>query len=104
MQASPDLTNLGDCSRLSASTINLLNQLSELAGNVGSVAIQNGSITRADLTRVVEDDDLGVEGSSLLGGVVLGVGGDVSTDVPIKILALTETFLTLKPTLSPGRP
>jgi hypothetical protein len=31
------------------------------------------------LTRVVEDDNLGVEGSGLLGGVVLRVGADVTT-------------------------
>lgn len=31
------------------------------------------------LTRVVEDDNLGVERSGLLGGVVLRVGADVTT-------------------------
>lgn len=43
------------------------------------MAIEDGSVTSTDLTRVVEDDDLGVERSGLLGRVVLGVGGDVST-------------------------
>lgn len=65
--------------RLASSTIDLLDKLSELASNVGGVAIQDGGVTSTDLTRVVEDNDLGGEGSSLLGGVVLGVGGDVST-------------------------
>ena len=68
--------------RLTSSAIDLLEELSELASNVGGVAIQDGGVTSTDLTRVVEDDDLGGEGSSLLGGVVLGVGGDVSaTDI-----------------------
>lgn len=65
--------------RLTSSAIDLLEELSELASNVGSVAIENGGVTGTDLTRVVEDDDLSVEGSGLLGGVVLGVGGDVAT-------------------------
>ena len=69
----------GVFNRFTCSAINLLNELSELAGNVGSVAIEDGSVTSTDLTRVVEDNDLSVEGSGLLGRVVLGVGGNVST-------------------------
>ena len=65
--------------RLSGTTIDLLDELSEPASNVGGVAIQDGSVTGTDLTGVVEDDDLSVEGSGLLSGVVLGVGGDVAT-------------------------
>ena len=65
--------------RLTSSAIDLLEELSELASNVGGVAIEHRGVTGTDLTRVVEDDDLGVEGSGLLGGVVLGVGGDVAT-------------------------
>lgn len=65
--------------RLTSTTIDLLNELSELASNVGSVAIEDGSVTSTDLTRVVEDDDLSVERGGLLSGVVLGVGGNVST-------------------------
>jgi hypothetical protein len=64
---------------LSGTTINLLQDLRELAGNVGSVAIQDWSVTSTDLTRVVEDDDLGVKGLSSLGGIVLGVTSDVTT-------------------------
>ena len=64
---------------LTRSAIDLLDELGELAGNVGSVAIEDGCVTSTDLTGVVEDDDLGVEGSGLLGGVVLGVRGDVAT-------------------------
>ena len=66
-----------DC--LTRTTVNFLKELSELASNVGGVAIQDGSVTGTDLTGVVEDDDLSVEGSGLLSGVVLGVGGDVAT-------------------------
>ena len=65
--------------RLPASPVNLLNQLGKLASNVGSMAIQDGGITRTNLTGVVEDDDLSVERSGLLSGIVLGVGSDVST-------------------------
>ena len=46
---------------------------------MGSVAVENGGVAGTDLTGVVEDDDLGVEGRGLLGGVVLGVRGDVAT-------------------------
>jgi hypothetical protein len=46
------------------------------------VTIEDGCVTSSDLTRVVEDDDLGVEGGGFFGGVVLGVGSDVtSTDI-----------------------
>ena len=60
-------------------TVNLLKELRELASNVGSVAIEDGCVASTDLTGVVEDDNLCVERGGLLGGVVLGVGGDVST-------------------------
>ena len=46
---------------------------------MSGVAIQDWGVAVTDLTGVVEDDDLGLEGLGLLGGVVLGVGGDVST-------------------------
>ena len=59
--------------------INLLQDLRELASDVGSVAIQHWGVTSTDLARVVEDDDLGVEGSGSLGRVVLGVTGNVTT-------------------------
>jgi len=65
--------------RLAGTTIDLLEELGELAGNVGSVAIQDRSVTGTDLTRVVEDDDLSVEGLGSLGGVVLGVTANVTT-------------------------
>ena len=61
---------------------------------MGGVAIEHRGVASANLTRVVKDDDLGVEAGSLLGGVVLGVGGDVATtdildgDVPERLLVL----------------
>ena len=61
---------------------------------MGGVAVENGGVASADLTGVVEDDDLSVEGRGLLGGVVLGVGGDVTTadildrDVPVGMMSI----------------
>lgn len=43
---------------LAGTTVNLGGDLRELAGNVGSVAIQHRGIAVADLARVVHDDDL----------------------------------------------
>jgi hypothetical protein len=43
------------------------------------VAVKNRGVTGTDLTGVVEDDDLGGEGSGLLGGVVFAVRTDVTT-------------------------
>lgn len=65
--------------RLSGTAVNLLEELRELASNVGGVAVEDWGVTSTDLTRVVEDDDLGVEGLGTLGGVVLGVTGNVTT-------------------------
>jgi len=64
---------------LTGSSIDLLLEFGELAGDVGSVAIEDWRVAVSDLTRVVHDDDLSGEGLGLLGGVVLGVGGDVSS-------------------------
>jgi hypothetical protein len=69
----------GVLNRLSGTAVDLLEELRELASNVGSVAIEDWCVTGTDLTRVVEDDDLGVEGLGTLGGVVLGVTGNVAT-------------------------
>ena len=64
---------------LASSAIDLLQEFRELASNVGSMAVKNRSIASADLTRVVENDDLSVEGVGTLGWVVLGVTSNVST-------------------------
>uniref|UniRef100_A0A3Q2WY32 Uncharacterized protein n=1 Tax=Haplochromis burtoni TaxID=8153 RepID=A0A3Q2WY32_HAPBU len=63
---------------LARTTVDLLNQLAELASNVGSVAIQHRGIACSDLTGVVQDD-LSVEALSTLGWVVLAVASNVST-------------------------
>lgn len=65
--------------RFTRSTIDLLQELRELARNVRCVAIEHGCVASANLTGVVEDNHLRVERGSLLGRVVLRVGGDVST-------------------------
>jgi len=65
--------------RLASTTVNLLQELGELAGNVGGVAVEDWCVTSTDLTRVVEDNDLGVERLSTLWWVVLGVTSDVTT-------------------------
>jgi len=46
---------------------------------VSGVAIEDGCVTVSDLTGVVHDDNLSLEGSSLLGGIVLRVTANVST-------------------------
>jgi hypothetical protein len=69
----------GVLNRLSGTAVDLLEELGELASNVSGVAVEDWCVTGTDLTRVVEDDDLGVEGLGTLGGVVLGVTGNVAT-------------------------
>jgi len=64
---------------LAGTAIDLLEELGELTGNVGSVAIQHGGIASVDLTRVVQDDDLSVEGLALLRGIVFGITSDHTT-------------------------
>jgi len=60
------------------SAINLLKKLREFTGNVGSMAIKDGSISGTNLTRVVEDDDLSIERRSLLRRVILGIRSDIT--------------------------
>jgi hypothetical protein len=64
---------------LATPTINLLDELSELTGDVGSMAIEDGCIASANLTGMVENDDLSIEGSGFFGGVVLRVRGNITT-------------------------
>ena len=46
---------------------------------MSSVAIQDWRVSVADLSGVVKDNDLGGEVLGSAGGLVLGVGGDVSS-------------------------
>jgi len=64
---------------LTGTTIDLLLDFVELAGNVSGVTIQDWRVTVADLSRVVKHDDLGSEVGAAGSWLVLGVGGDVST-------------------------
>jgi hypothetical protein len=66
-------------SGLSCSSVDLGLDLVELAGDVGSVAIEDGGISVFNLTGVVHDDDLGEEGLDFSGGIVLGVTADISS-------------------------
>jgi len=61
------------------SAIDLFLEFSELASDMSGVAIQDWGVTISNFSGVVHDDDLGGESLGLLGGVVLGVGSDVST-------------------------
>lgn len=69
----------GSLGSLTGTAVDLLLELGELAGNVGSVAVKNGGVAGTDLARVVHDDDLSGERSGTHGGVVLGVTGNVTT-------------------------
>uniref|UniRef100_A0A1L8EJ06 Uncharacterized protein n=2 Tax=Haematobia irritans TaxID=7368 RepID=A0A1L8EJ06_HAEIR len=64
---------------LTGTTINLLFDFGEFASNVSGVTIQDGSVTVADLTRVVQHNNLGGEISSTLGGASLGITSDITT-------------------------
>jgi len=64
---------------LTRTTIDLLDELGELAGNVGSMAINNWCVSSVDLARVVQDDDLRCEFLGLLGRVLFAVTSYVST-------------------------
>jgi len=76
----PGLDELGVFfQNLSGTTVHLLGDFLELARNVGGVAIQDGGVTVGDLSRVVKDDDLGVEVSGRAGGVPGSVTSDEST-------------------------
>merc|ERR1711892_1019744 len=60
-------------------TVNLFLDLSELTGDMGSVAIKHGTVSIGDLSRVVKDDDLGGEVGNTTGRLVLGVGSNISS-------------------------
>ena len=64
---------------LSSSSVDLSFQFFEFAGDVSSVAIQHWGVTLLDLSWMVEDDDLGQEVVGVLGWVVLGVRGNISS-------------------------
>ena len=53
--------------------------LLELAGNMASMAIKDGSVSVHDLSGMVEDNNLSDEHLGVGAGVVLGVGSDVAS-------------------------
>ena len=64
---------------LAGTAINFLQKLSEFAGDVSGMAIQDWGISSTDLAGVVENNDLSIEGVAALGGIILGISADVST-------------------------
>lgn len=70
------LQELGGCLELLARTaVDLGGDLRELAGNVGCVAVQHGSIAVADLAGVIHDNDLTHQSNtSAIKTTILSVG------------------------------
>jgi hypothetical protein len=66
-------------SGFAGTTVDLLDDLVELAGNVSGVAIEHWLVSVVDLTGVVQNDDLSLEALASLGWVVLGVSSNHST-------------------------
>jgi hypothetical protein len=60
-------------------TINLLENLGELARNVGGMAIEDWGVAGTNLTRVVEDNDLCIERLGRFGRIILGVPCDITS-------------------------
>ena len=65
--------------RFTGTTINLFQQLGEFAGDMGGVAVEHWSVSSANLARMVENDDLSIEGVGALWWVVLGVTSNITT-------------------------
>jgi len=61
------------------SSVDLFLDFLELAGNMGSVAIEDWAVSVTDGTRMVQDDDLSVERSSFFWWIVLGITADVTS-------------------------
>jgi len=64
---------------LTSSAIHLFVDVLELGGNVAGVAIKDWGVAVLDLAWVRHDDDLGLEGFNSLGGVLVGVGGNITS-------------------------
>jgi len=64
---------------LSGTSVDLGQELSELASNVSSVAIEDRGVTSVDLSRVVQHDDVSVYGFGFLWRIGLSSTSDVST-------------------------
>lgn len=67
---------------LTSSSVNGRKDFFEFDGNMAGMAIQDGGISRLDLSGMVKNDNLGGEVFNFFGGVVLGIRADVtSSDV-----------------------
>merc|ERR1719227_100110 len=64
---------------LTGTTVNILLDLSKLASNVSCVTIKDRRVSIADLTRMIEDNNLGGEVRDSRCWLVLGVRGDISS-------------------------
>jgi hypothetical protein len=64
----------GEVKGSSTYSVDLLEKLRELAGDVGGVTVEDGSVTGTNLSRVVEDNDLGVERGSFHCGIIFRAG------------------------------
>ena len=72
---------------LTSTTIDLLEDLCKLVGDMSGVVIQHRRVAVADLSKEVQNDDLGGKVRHSSGGLFLGVGGNVSS---------SEDFVKLK--------
>merc|ERR1712154_198367 len=82
---------------LTCTTINLLLDLGELARNMCSVTVQDRAVSVGHLARMVENNDLCSEILNTRSWLFL----ESEQTYPL-LMSLTDTFLMLKPTLSPG--
>jgi hypothetical protein len=64
---------------LTSSSVNGRKDFFEFDGNMAGMAIQDGGITRLDLTGMVKNDDLSSKVLNFLCGVVLGIRADVTS-------------------------
>lgn len=63
---------------LAGTAVAFLLDFSKLAGNVSGVAVEHWRVAVADLSRVIQDDDLGGEVGGTARRLILGVAGDVT--------------------------
>ena len=64
---------------LTRSSVDLGLDFSELTGDVGSMAIEDGGISVVDFSGVVHDDNLSDEADGFTGGVILGIRTNISS-------------------------
>ena len=64
---------------LTRSSVDLGLDFSELTGDVGSMAIEDGGIPVVDFSGVVHDDNLSDEADGFTGGVILGIRTNISS-------------------------